>query len=83
MGPVERQCYITSGALISRVHGKITMVALKELELAGVLPFCITVDKTGHDYLRQMCQSSRYLVIEDIASLPRQLPKIYEQVVRW
>ncbi len=60
-----------------------TMVALKELELAGVLPFCITVDKTGHDYLRQMCQSSRYLVIEDIASLPRQLPKVYEQVVRW
>jgi nitric oxide reductase NorD protein len=60
-----------------------TMVALKELEMAGVLPFCITVDKTGHDYLRQMCQSSRYLVIEDITSLPRQLPKIYEQVVRW
>ncbi len=60
-----------------------TMVALKELEAAGVVPFCITVDKTGHDYLRQMCQSSRYLVIEDIASLPLQLPKIYEQVTRW
>jgi hypothetical protein len=60
-----------------------TMVALKELEMAGVLPFCITVDKTGHDYLRQMCQSSRYLVIEDIASLPLQLPKVYEQVIRW
>jgi nitric oxide reductase NorD protein len=60
-----------------------TMVALKELEMAGVLPFCITVDRTGHDYLRQMCSASRYLIIEDIASLPRQLPKIYEQVVRW
>ncbi len=60
-----------------------TMVALKELEMAGVLPFCITVDRTGHDYLRQMCSSSRYLVIEDITSLPHQLPKIYEQVVRW
>jgi nitric oxide reductase NorD protein len=60
-----------------------TMVALKELEMAGVLPFCITVDRTGHDYLRQMCSPSRYLVIEDITSLPRQLPKIYEQVVRW
>lgn len=60
-----------------------TMVALKELEMAGVLPFCITVDRTGHDYLRQMCSASRYLVIEDTASLPRQLPKIYEQVVRW
>jgi len=60
-----------------------TMVALKELEMAGVLPFCITVDRTGHDYLRQMCSPSRYLVIEDITSLPRQLPKVYEQVVRW
>ena len=60
-----------------------TMVALKELEMAGVLPFCITVDRTGHDYLRQMCAPSRYLVIDDITSLPRQLPKIYEQVVRW
>jgi nitric oxide reductase NorD protein len=60
-----------------------TMVALKELEMAGVMPFCITVDRTGHDYLRQMCQPSRYLVIEDITALPKQLPKIYEQVVRW
>jgi len=60
-----------------------TMVALKELERIGVVPFCITVDRTGHDYLRQMCSASRYLVIDDIASLPRQLPKIYEQVVRW
>jgi len=60
-----------------------TMVALKELEMAGVLSFCITVDRTGHDYLRQMCAPSRYLVIEDIMSLPRVLPKIYEQVIRW
>jgi hypothetical protein len=34
--------------------------SLKELEMAGVLPFCITVDRTGHDYLRQMCAPSRY-----------------------
>jgi len=60
-----------------------TMVALKELELAGIITFCITVDRTGHDYLREMCPSSRYLVIDDIASLPRVLPKIYEQIVRW
>ena len=31
-------------------------------------PFCITVDKAGHDYLRQMCDESRYMVIEDIAA---------------
>ena len=50
--------------------------------LAGVVPFCITVDKAGHDYLRQMCDESRYMVIEDITELPRELPKIYQRVVR-
>ena len=57
-----------------------TMMALQECQAAGISPFCITVDKTGHDYLREMCESSRYLVIEDVTSLPAELPKIYE---RW
>ncbi len=59
-----------------------TMVALQECQAAGVTPFCITVDKTGHDYLRQMCETSRYLVIDDVAALPTELPKIYERWVR-
>ena len=60
-----------------------TMVALRELELAGITPFCITVDRAGHDYLRRMCRASQYLVLEDIESLPLELPKVYQQVVRW
>jgi hypothetical protein len=59
-----------------------TMMALQECQAAGITPFCITVDKTGHDYLRQMCETSRYLVLEDVASLPNELPKIYERWVR-
>jgi nitric oxide reductase NorD protein len=59
-----------------------TMIALQECQAAGITPFCITVDKTGHDYLRQMCETSRYLVIDDVASLPTELPKIYERWVR-
>ena len=59
-----------------------TAVALREAEAAGVTPFCITVDKAGHDYLRQMCDESRYMVIEDISALPRELPKIYQRIVR-
>jgi hypothetical protein len=59
-----------------------TMMALQECQTAGITPFCITVDKTGHDYLRQMCETSRYLVIEDVASLPSELPKIYERWVQ-
>ena len=43
----------------SNVYGiRDTAVALREAEAAGVTPFCITVDKAGHDYLRQMCDES-------------------------
>ena len=58
-----------------------TTIALREVEAAGITPFCITVDKAGHDYLREMCDGARYMVIEDIAALPRELPKIYQRVV--
>jgi nitric oxide reductase NorD protein len=54
-----------------------TMMALHEARLKGIQTFCITVDPAGHDYLREMCPDHKYLVIEDIASLPRELPKIY------
>ncbi|MDX2169040.1 MAG: hypothetical protein SF182_18375 [Deltaproteobacteria bacterium] len=67
----------------SNIYGiRDTAAALREAEAAGVTPFCITVDKAGHDYLRQMCDESRYMVIEDITALPRELPKIYQRVVR-
>ncbi|MBI3785026.1 MAG: VWA domain-containing protein [Deltaproteobacteria bacterium] len=66
----------------SNVYGlRDTSIALRECETAGITPFCITVDKAGHDYLREMCESSRYMVIDDISSLPRELPKIYQRVV--
>ena len=54
-----------------------TMMALREAELRGVHTFCITVDPAGHDYLRQMCSERSYLVIDDIAALPKELPKVY------
>ena len=59
-----------------------TMTALREAERAGVLTFCLTVDKAGHDYLREMCEDARYLVLEDVASLPTELPKVYQRYIR-
>ncbi len=59
-----------------------TAVALREVEQAGIRPFCITVDVAGHDYLREMCDGTRYLIIENVADLPRELPKIYQRLVR-
>ena len=59
-----------------------TMMALREAEKSGILSFCLTVDKGGHDYLREMCAPSRYLVIEDLPALPAELPKIYQRHIR-
>jgi nitric oxide reductase activation protein len=56
-----------------------TLVALREAERGGITSFFLTIDKGGHDYLREMCPSSRYLVIENVHSLPTELPKIYQR----
>ncbi|MBY0275656.1 hypothetical protein K2Z84_09950, partial [Candidatus Binatia bacterium] len=67
----------------SNVYGlRDTMMALREAQRAGIAPFCITVDRAGNDYLREMIDEKRYLVIEDISELPRQLPKIYSEATR-
>ena len=55
-----------------------TAKALDEARQSGVETFCITVDKAGHDYLRDMCQAQRYLVLDEIEALPDELIKIYE-----
>ena len=59
-----------------------TMMALREAERANIMSFCLTIDKGGHDYLREMCAPSRYMVLEDIPSLPLELPKIYQRHIR-
>jgi hypothetical protein len=54
-----------------------TARALREAQEKGVETFCITVDRSGHDYLRRMCPDARYLVIEDVEDLPEALTKVY------
>lgn len=67
----------------SNVYGlRDTAMALKEAQRVGIAPFCITVDRAGNDYLREMCDEKSYLVIDDIRALPRELPKIYSETTR-
>ena len=67
----------------SHVYGiRDTATALRETRAAGIKPFCITVDLAGHDYLREMCDPDTYVVIERVADLPRELPRIYQRLVR-
>jgi hypothetical protein len=43
-----------------------TAQALREAELAHIQTFCVTIDRAGHDYLRDMCPEGRYLIIDEV-----------------
>lgn len=57
-----------------------TKQALVEAKRDGITPFLITVDKEGHDYLKQMCDDIGYEVVDNIDSLPRRLPTLYRHL---
>jgi nitric oxide reductase activation protein len=57
-----------------------TTMALHETRWQGIQTFCLTVDPAGHEYLRAMCPDQHYLVLEDIGSLPKELPKVYRNL---
>ncbi|NPV59330.1 MAG: hypothetical protein HPY75_06670 [Actinobacteria bacterium] len=54
-----------------------TAMALREAEADHIVPFNLTVDAAGHDYLRRMCPPHGYLVLKSVEDLPRELPKVY------
>ena len=65
----------------SRQYGLMdTMKALTEAKQQGVLTYCLTVDPSGHDYLRAMCPDSQYMVIQDIVQLPEELSRVYRSL---
>ena len=57
-----------------------TKMALTEARREGMVPFALTVDRAGHDYLKQMCQDMAYEVVADIERLPRLLPALYRRL---
>jgi hypothetical protein len=57
-----------------------THMALVEARRQGMVPFCLTVDKAGHDYLKAMCGDMGYEVLADLQSLPRRLPELYKRL---
>ena len=62
----------------SYVHD--TKQALLEAKREGILPFCLTVDKAGHDYMKTMMHDMSYEVLHDVRSLPQRLPDLYRRL---
>ncbi len=57
-----------------------THKALIEAKRKGIVPFCLTVDKEGHEYLGQMCEDVDYEILGDIEALPSRLPTLYRRL---
>ena len=57
-----------------------TRMALMEARQYDITPFCLTVDRNGHDYLRTMTGDLNYEVLPDILELPRRLPQLYKKI---
>jgi nitric oxide reductase NorD protein len=57
-----------------------THEALMEAKRKGIVPFALTVDKEGHEYLGQMCEDIGYEILGDIEALPGRLPTLYRRL---
>ncbi|MBM3926252.1 MAG: hypothetical protein FJ320_09785 [SAR202 cluster bacterium] len=57
-----------------------THMALVEARKHDIIPFCLTVDKSGHDYLKTMCGDMSYEVLDEIWTLPQRLPQLYRKL---
>ena len=57
-----------------------THMALLEAKRKSIIPFCLTVDRAGHDYLKTMCGDMGYEVLDNIWALPERLPMLYRKL---
>ncbi|MBW2328544.1 MAG: VWA domain-containing protein, partial [Deltaproteobacteria bacterium] len=54
-----------------------TRHALIETKMAGIHPFCITIDQHAHEYMAHMYGEVNYIFINDVSKLPARMPEIY------
>ena len=57
-----------------------TRQALLEAKRRGVRPFCLTIDRSGEDYLRKMCDEIPYEVVTKVEELPLRLVTAYPKL---
>ena len=54
-----------------------TKKAIHEARVAGITPFCVTIDIESNDYLPDIFGADAYAFIRDSKKLPSVLPEIY------
>jgi nitric oxide reductase NorD protein len=57
-----------------------TRQALLEARQAGVRSFCVTLDRSGADYLKYMYGPAAFAVLDDVRKLPLKIADIYRKL---
>ncbi|HXI75181.1 MAG TPA: VWA domain-containing protein, partial [Pyrinomonadaceae bacterium] len=57
-----------------------TREALRQAKVAGITPFCITIDRESESELRDLYGDIGYTIIDDVMTLPERLPGIYRRL---
>jgi nitric oxide reductase NorD protein len=56
--------------------------AIKEAEGCSIVPFCLTVDNTAHEYLAHIFGDGKHAVLPGVERLARKLPELYARIVQ-
>ena len=59
-----------------------TRHAIVEAREAGVMPFCVTIDPDGHDYLPMLFGAQGYVLVHRPQDLARRLTQAWTQLAR-
>ena len=59
-----------------------TRQAVIEARRADLIPFCVTIDSEGAEYLPQLFGPGHFVVIRDPSELPRRLPRLYARITQ-
>ena len=54
-----------------------TRKAILEAKQQGIIPFCVTIDQDGNDYLPYLFDDLGYSIVSDAERLPVLLPRLY------
>ncbi len=57
-----------------------TREALRQAKVAGITPFCITIDRESEAELKDLYGDIGYTIIDDVLSLPERMPGIYRRL---
>lgn len=57
-----------------------TREALRQAKIAGITPFCITIDRESEAELCDLYGEIGYTIIDDVLTLPERLPGIYRRL---